>query len=87
MNLKKINLKNIPVSKYIQYIIYSIIIILLNNYIHKKTTKYTKIKTIKNILSLFIIFLICENLPVLLSNSIFNGMGYSLGSSLLMNLI
>ena len=88
------NLKKIPIEKWIKYLLYATIIIFLNNWIqNKKQNKQTKLnifiskKSIANIISLFIIFLICERIPSLISNSLFNGIGYSLGNNLVSSLI
>ena len=89
MNFKDFKkLKNLPIQKWMKYLFFATIIVLLNNWIkNKKKEKENKKNTFRNIMSLFFIFNICEYIPSLISNSIYNGIGYSLGSSIVTSLI
>ena len=70
--------------KFVQFCIYSIVIIIIKTLVTKKKQEPIKWKQILKEISMTTLFLyvIDRYLPDIISNSVLNGIGYSLGTSI-----
>jgi len=70
--------------KFVQFCIYSIVIIIIKTLVTKKKQEPIKWKQILKEISMTTLFLyvIDRVLPDIISNSVLNGIGYSLGTSI-----